>query len=352
MPIPLLALITSFLFLSNAGNQSGAPVSTNFQAAQQTNASEPAELAEARVLSNSAVKLYNEGKFKEALEPAKRALKLREQALPADDKRVADAVGNLAVIYLALKKYEEAEGYYERVLAAEEKRSGAESLQVAKTLDVLAWLHYARGNVKQSTAEYKRVLAIKEKISGPQSGEVARTLFRLAEIYQTQGALEEAEPFYRRLIEFDDKVPLEADITVNDARQSFICLLRKMNKTEEADTVRYRGKTKENPELIHGPSSQGPTFLSEGGILNGKALRLPKPEYPEQARNAGVVGMVVVQVTINEQGKVVRACAMRGPQLLWLTSERAAYLSEFAPTKLNGTPVKVTGVITYNFLRR
>ncbi|MDQ3473086.1 MAG: TonB family protein [Acidobacteriota bacterium] len=351
MIIPFLALMTSFLILPNAGSLSGAVVGNNFRAAQQTNTPESPELAEARALSNSAVKLHNEGKFKEALEPAKRALKLREKTLAGDDKRVADALGNLAVIYLALGKYQEAETFYERVLVAEEKRSGVESLQVAKTLDVLAWLHYARGEVKQSTAEYKRVLAIKEKASGPRSGEVARTLFRLAEIYQTQGALQEAEPFYRRLIEFDDKVQLEADITVNDARQRFICLLRKMNKIDEADRVLYRGKTKENPELITGPKN-GPTFLSEGGILNGKALKLPKPEYPEQARAAGITGTVVVQVAINEQGKVVRACALRGHELLWLTSERAAYTSEFAPTKLNGVPVKITGVITYNFLRR
>lgn len=59
-----------------------------------------------------------------------------------------------------------------------------------------------------------------------------------------------------------------------------------------------------------------------------------------------------MQVTINEQGRVVRACAIRGPALLWLVTERAAYLLEFAPTKLNGRPVKVTGVIAYNFFRK
>lgn len=324
---------------------------SNFVAAQQGNAPESSELLEARALNNSAVKLYNEGKFKQALDPAKRALQIREKTLPADDKSVLDAVGNLAAINLALKNYKEAQVYYERVLAADEKRFGAESMRVAQTLDVLGWLHYARGDVKQSAADYKRVLATKEKLSGPQSEEVARTLFRLAEIYQTQGALEEAEPFYRRLIEFDDKLQLEADITVNDARQSFICLLRKMNKIVEAERVQYRGKTKSNPELILG-SPEGFTVLSEGGILNGKALRLAKPDYPAQARMMGVAGTVVVKVTINEQGKVVRACAMKGPALLWIASEHAAYASEFAPTELNGQPVKVTGVITYNFVRR
>jgi tetratricopeptide (TPR) repeat protein len=257
--LALFALSISFLL---------AP-GTDFSTAQQGNEPESSELLEARALNNSAVKLYNEGKFKQALEPAKRALQIREKTLPADDKRVLDVVGNLAAIYLALKNYKEAEVSYERVLVADEKRFGAESLRVAQTLDVLGWLHYARGDVKQSAADYKRVLTIKEKMSGPQTEEVARTLFRLAEIYQTQGALEEAEPFYRRLIEFDDKLQLEPDITVNDARQSFVCLLRKMNKIDEADRVQYRGKTKANPELITGPS-EGFTVLSEGGILNGK----------------------------------------------------------------------------------
>ncbi|MGI8918879.1 MAG: TonB family protein [Pyrinomonadaceae bacterium] len=325
-----------------------AAINTNVTHLQTSN-QESAELAKANELSNAAVKLFNAEKFKDALTPAKQALEIRERTLPPDDKRVIASLGNLVAIYLALKNNKEAEGFYKRLLAADEKRFSSETLQVAKTLDVLAWLHYARGDVKQSTAEYKRVLAIKEKILGPQSGEVARTLFRLAEIYQTQGALEEAEPFYRRLITFDDKVQLEADITVDDARHSFICLLRKMNKPDEADRVQYPGKTKFNPEIVS-DAPEGIDF--RGGVLNGRALRLAKPDYPDQARAAGVAGTVVVQVTINEQGKVVRACAINGHPLLWLASERAAYASEFTSTKLSGKPVKVTGMINYNFVRR
>jgi TonB family protein len=318
--------------------------STSDLSPQQQNSAESKELIEARTLNNLAVKLYNERKFKEALDPAKRALQIRETNLPANDKRVLDAVANLAAIYFALQKYEQAETYYQRGLGFQEKRFGAESVEVANTLDVLGWLHYARGDVKQSGAAYKRALAIKEKTAGPKSDEVARTLYRLAEIYQTEGGLEEAEPFYRRLLEFDDELVLETDITINDARQSFVCLLRKMNRSDEADRVFYRNKPP--PPVTFGPEQPPP------GVLNGKALRLKKPDYPVQARAAGVAGTVIVQVTINENGKVVRACALKGPPLLWSASERAAYDSEFAPTTLNGMPVKVTGVIVYNFVRQ
>jgi tetratricopeptide (TPR) repeat protein len=152
--------------------------STSDLSPQQQNSAESKELIEARTLNNLAVKLYNERKFKEALDPAKRALQIRETNLPANDKRVLDAVANLAAIYFALQKYEQAETYYQRGLGFQEKRFGAESVEVANTLDVLGWLHYARGDVKQSGAAYKRALAIKEKIAGPKSEEGSKKLNR------------------------------------------------------------------------------------------------------------------------------------------------------------------------------
>ena len=86
-----------------------------------------------------------------------------------------------------------------------------------------------------------------------------------------------------------------------------------------------------------------------GGVLNGKALSLPKPEYPVDARNAHASGAVVVQVTIDEQGNVIAAHAVSGHPLLKQVSVNAALLAKFSPTSLMGEPVKVTGVITYNF---
>lgn len=86
-----------------------------------------------------------------------------------------------------------------------------------------------------------------------------------------------------------------------------------------------------------------------GGVLNGKALSLPKPEYPVDARNAHASGAVVVQVTIDEQGNVIAAHAVSGHPLLQQVSVNAALLAKFSPTSLMGEPVKVTGVITYNF---
>jgi len=100
------------------------------------------------------------------------------------------------------------------------------------------------------------------------------------------------------------------------------------------------------------PTRPGERAPISGGVLNGKALSLPKPTYPAEARAAGVGGTVAVQVTIDEAGNVISAKAVSGDPMLQMASVAAAFGAKFSPTTLMGDPVKVTGVITYNFVAR
>jgi protein TonB len=98
------------------------------------------------------------------------------------------------------------------------------------------------------------------------------------------------------------------------------------------------------------PKPTPPRAPISGGVLNGKAISLPRPQYPPIARQAHASGTVVVQVTIDENGSVISAHAVSGHPLLQGVAVAAARGARFSPTKLSGQPVKVTGVITYNFV--
>ncbi|MFZ1702378.1 MAG: TonB family protein [Pyrinomonadaceae bacterium] len=87
-----------------------------------------------------------------------------------------------------------------------------------------------------------------------------------------------------------------------------------------------------------------------GGVLNGKATSLPKPAYPAAAKAVRAGGSVSVQVLISETGSVISASAVSGHPLLRAAAEGAARGARFSPTLLSGQPVKVSGVITYNFV--
>lgn len=87
-----------------------------------------------------------------------------------------------------------------------------------------------------------------------------------------------------------------------------------------------------------------------GGVLNGKAISKPTPEYPAIAKAARAQGTVVVQIVVGEDGRVMSASAVSGHPLLQQAAVAAARQARFSPTLLSGQPVKVSGVITYNFV--
>lgn len=94
---------------------------------------------------------------------------------------------------------------------------------------------------------------------------------------------------------------------------------------------------------------QNPDTVS-GGVLNGKAMELKKPTYPAAAKAVRAGGSVSVQVLIDEQGNMYSAASISGHPLLRRNAEIAACGSRFSPTLLEGHPVKVSGIITYNFI--
>ena len=84
-----------------------------------------------------------------------------------------------------------------------------------------------------------------------------------------------------------------------------------------------------------------------GGMLNGKAIYLPVPEAPAGDAN----GVVIVAILVDEQGSVVDARAVSGPQHLQPAAVAAARLARFSPTLLMGEPVRVSGTLSYNFVK-
>lgn len=89
-----------------------------------------------------------------------------------------------------------------------------------------------------------------------------------------------------------------------------------------------------------------------GGVLNGKAIELGRPEYPIAARENGDAGAVRVQIIIDELGNVIHAEAIEGPMSLREAAVKAALKSRFTQTRLSGQLVKVQGVLLYNFVRK
>jgi TonB family protein len=89
--------------------------------------------------------------------------------------------------------------------------------------------------------------------------------------------------------------------------------------------------------------------LVSGEPIQGEAIKRVTPTFPLAARNNREAGTVVVDITIDETGKVMKAKAVSGPLVFYSAAVAAAREWEFRPTLLGGLPTKVIASVTFNF---
>lgn len=340
----LLAFFAALLLLQSAGGTRAekkrtALIEADSQEAQADRQSP--ELEEARRLNQKVVELYKDGKIDEALALAKRVLEIREKALGKEHPLVTEALLNLAELNLSKSYYRQSLAFYERILKNTEKQAGPDDASIIVLLDKMAYLRYMIGDFTGSENYYKRSLAINEKIYGPESEQSAQALYNLAEFFRFTNSYQRAEPLYRRALAIRDKTLKPDDPKLVRTSERFRCLLF---QSEQPDKLKAF-----EAERLALYKSNNPDAPVE--IINGKALSLPKPSYPPEAKAARAKGVVAIKVTIDESGSVIKAEDMCGGYS-WLikAAREAAFKARFSPTIVSGQPVKVTGVITYRFL--
>ena len=94
--------------------------------------------------------------------------------------------------------------------------------------------------------------------------------------------------------------------------------------------------------------AQEKSTFTKIGIVNGRAINLPKPIYSLEAQDLCAEGRVEIETLIDEQGSVLEAKPILGNELLYESAVEAAKLAKFAP--MPETPVKIRGIIVYNFV--
>jgi TonB family protein len=123
------------------------------------------------------------------------------------------------------------------------------------------------------------------------------------------------------------------------------------NHADDATSTEHQSE-----QPVAGPNL-GPTSANtsdsekplDKGSLNAIASKRVMPRYPTGARQVGMTGMVRVYIVLDENGKVIEVPKSDGPGLLRTAAETAARQWVFAPTLLEGRPVRVTGYIDFNF---
>ena len=323
---------------------------------QKGAAPQSAELAEAARLNAEVVRLFAEGKYDEALAPARRVVELRERALGGEHMLVAYALNNLGSILAQKGHGDEARRTLARALAVFVKNGEGEGDIASGIYNRLGVVRFQDKDYKEAAQLFRRSLEIREKVHGASDPSTVPALLNLADANYLRGDREEARATLSRAVEVLAKNPPKRDPTTLKKLQTYVCLMLGERAEDLAWRVMQVARRLENPERaaelerLEAEGDAGRKTVVAGGGTNGRAIDKPVPSYPPRAREAGATGVVLVRIMVDEQGRVVEAEAVCGHPELRRASVEAARRARFTPTLLDGRPVQVTGVITYNFV--
>ena len=197
-------------------------------------------LAEAAVLNQKLVELYEQGRYAEATEQAEKLLKIMESVLGPDDPNVATLLGNLATLYSIQGQYEQAEPLYRRSLTIRETALGSDHPDVANSLNNLAAHYRDTGQYDEAEAMYERALAIREAAFGADHPDVAQSLNNLGALYDNQGRYAEAEPLYRRALTIREAVLGPDDPRVANTLNNLAALYESLGRYADAEALYER----------------------------------------------------------------------------------------------------------------
>ena len=91
------------------------------------------------------------------------------------------------------------------------------------------------------------------------------------------------------------------------------------------------------------------TVRKSGDVLQNTAIIRPVPLYPKAARASNVKGAVTIEVTIDEEGSVIAARPISGPEQLRDAAVAAARRWKWVPERVDRNRARVVGTITLNF---
>jgi tetratricopeptide (TPR) repeat protein len=336
-------LVPALLVLALAPTVASSPGSDTRLQAQQLQ--ESVELAEAVSLNESVLKLFGEHKLNEALSAAKRALEIRRRLLPSNDPRIEVSLSYVGDINLAMGKYNEAKLAFEELLQKRETRLGPTDVALAPILDRLGAVYFQGEEFSKSEESYKRSLALRESTFGPANEEVANSLYALGAFYRARRRFDNGAKVLTRALTIYGTLKGAQSSAYEKTTNTFICMAHETQQPERIKDLDEIRKQFDPPTTL--------TNTVQTTVLNGKAVTLPKPTFPYELRGRGrsIRAMVVVKVLIDENGKVIKSSDLcQGPRYLTEAALAAADKALFSPTKLNGQPVKVSGVIVYNFI--
>lgn len=190
---------------------------------------------------------------------------------------------------------------------------------------------YNQRNYDSAIADFNKAIELNPKDS--------TAYFKRGDAFEKLGKVQNAIDDYQKAVDLESGNEI--------AKTSLQRLQAQQTKALEAPPKPVVAAS--NDDSSNAEKSDSANDFVEVGSLKEVAVKLAVPLYPSYERQRRTEGVVTVIVTLDENGKVIKAEATSGPKTLRQFAEDAAKKSKFNPAKVNEKPVKARGYVAYNF---
>jgi TonB family protein len=305
-----------------------------------------------KTLNQNLVESYKNNKLDDALKFANQAVELSLKIFGAENAETATAYTNLGVILREKQKYKDSIANLQKVVEISEKLPKLKAKILVEAYETLAFSQFLGGKNTESLANYLRAFEIADTKIGKDSKEGLSCALNAASGYAREKNYEKANEFYLKSYRLAWKNYGKDAKEIEQISDSRTCVLQPSINSKKDLEKKFSEATAKLFTEIFGdePKTEKSETSINGGVINGKAISLPKPEYPQEVRNKRLQGTISIRVLIDEQGNIIEAKSMCGKGYLETASEEAAKKAKFSPTYLSGKAVKVSGIIVYRFV--
>ncbi len=291
------------------------------------------------------VEVYSKlSEFEKALESAEKYLAVNIKMFGIKSQQTAASYSLIGDVNKQRREFQGAAKSYKSAIEIYEYLVSFDRESILKEYKNLILVNSLGLNREEREANYsKAILSLDKRAADNTNKEILSFTLAIARLFLENSLYEVADEYFLKCFAILPKAYEKADVRAESRKLSIVrtCSLADGNYKQSRDTSEIFRKKADELAGIE-------TFKN---IVNGTAVLLPKPKFPSSMRGFSKDKIVPIDVTIDELGNVKKANAICGFGPFESSAERAAMEAKFSPTFLDGKPVNVTGIITYNFVR-
>lgn len=285
-------------------------------------AAQRAALAEADRIYSRIETLFGEGKYDDAIEPARKVHALRAKALGPDHPDALSSLVDVALLLDLAGRFAESEAVSLQAIAAYRRTLGERDAGTLKARSDYAQMLANAGRYREAAAINEEVLALRREVEGPDGELTLHSMNNLADNYASLGRYEEALEMQRAGLEASTRV-LGADaFNTNITRNNVAFALQRLGRPQEAlpyaeESVERLTRTlgADHPHTINGLARMTTVYADLGRTADAvrvgrRVLELSREVFGPRNPNT-LLATNDLAVFLRDAGAAAEALALR-----------------------------------------